>query len=351
MKIVTVVGARPQFVKAAIVSRSIRLKASEILVHTGQHYDLNMSDIFFQELAMPTPDYHLGIGSGNHGVQTGKMLEAIEKVLLREQPDLLLVYGDTNSTLAGALAAAKLHIPVAHVEAGLRSFNRLMPEEINRIMADHLATWLFAPTGTAVENLQKEGIFKEVHLIGDVMYDMFIQTAPLAAGRSRISEHLRLIPHEYYLLTLHRAENTDDPERLKAIINTLKETGLKIVFPVHPRTLHKLQEYGIGIEATNLIAIEPVGYFDMLQLELQAAAILTDSGGVQKEAYMAKVPCITFREETEWLETVKAGWNRLAGADPVAIGEALQLNWVSQDYPQLFGDGTAAQKVADIICQ
>jgi UDP-N-acetylglucosamine 2-epimerase len=348
-KIVTIVGARPQFVKAGVVSRALRRDFREILVHTGQHYDVNMSDIFFRDLEIPEPQYCLGVGSGSHGAQTGRMLEAIETVLQQERPDLVLIYGDTNSTLAGALAAAKLHIPVAHVEAGLRSFNRRMPEEINRILADHVSTWLFPPTATAVEHLRHEGITAGVHQVGDVMYDTFLFGSALVAERSRILESFDLGRKQYSLLTLHRAENTDDPERLTAIVNTLNETGQRIIFPVHPRTRQKLKELGAAIHTSGLTLVDPVGYFDMLNLELHAAVIFTDSGGVQKEAYMAKVPCITLRDETEWLETVTVNWNRLAGADPDAIRAALALDWVGADYPPLFGDGKAAQKIAHIL--
>ena len=348
-KIVTIVGARPQFVKAGVVSRALRRDFREVLVHTGQHYDVNMSDIFFRDLEIPEPQYYLGVGSGSHGAQTGKMLEAIETVLQQEAPDLVLIYGDTNSTLAGALAAAKLHIPVAHVEAGLRSFNRRMPEEINRVLADHVSTWLFPPTAAAVEHLRREGISAGVHLVGDVMYDTFRLGSALVPERSRILESLELTPGRYSLLTLHRAENTDDPTRLAAIINTLNETGRQIIFPVHPRTRQKLRELGPAVHTAGLSLIDPVGYFDMLNLELHAAVIFTDSGGVQKEAYMAKVPCITLRDETEWLETVTANWNRLAGANPDAIRAALALDWVGSEYPPLFGDGDAAGKITRIL--
>jgi len=349
MKIVTIVGARPQFVKAAAVSHSLRTKAEEILVHTGQHYDLQMSDLFFQELEIPTPNYHLGIGSGSHGAQTGKMLAEIEQVLERESPDLLLVYGDTNSTLAGALAAAKLQLPIAHVEAGLRSFNRRMPEEINRVMTDHLSTRLFAPTQTAVDNLQQEGIRTGVHLVGDVMYDIFLKLAKVAPTRSKILAEQNLIPQGYYLLTLHRAENTDDPMRLRAIMETLQQSGLPLVFPVHPRTKKQLAAMGIALASKQIKLLEPVGYFEMLNLELNAIAILTDSGGVQKEAYFAGVPCLTLREETEWVETVAAGWNRLVGADPKKLQAALKLDWVSESRPDLYGDGKAAELITEIL--
>lgn len=349
MKLLTVIGARPQFVKAAVVSRALRPRAVEILAHTGQHYDFNMSDIFFQELGLPQPDYALGIGSGPHGSQTGKMLEAVENVLLKEKPDALLIYGDTNSTLAGALAAAKLHVPVAHVEAGLRSFNRRMPEEINRVMADHLSTWLFAPTQTATQNLAAEGIRAGVHLVGDVMYDAFLLMSQTVQRHSRIVAEHRLAPRGYLLLTLHRAENTDDPARLGAIIDAVNQAEQPVVFPVHPRTAAKIREYGLTVNAAVVRMIEPVGYFDMLNLELHAKAVLTDSGGVQKEAYMAGVPCITLRDETEWVETVTARRNYLAGADPRAIQTALALEWVSPEQPALFGDGKAAERIVDLL--
>lgn len=349
MKVLTVVGARPQFVKAAMVSKALRRSVSEVLVHTGQHYDFNMSKVFFQELEMPEPDYNLEIGSGSHGAQTGKMLEALEAVMVKEDPALVLIYGDTNSTLAGALAAVKLHIPVAHVEAGLRSFNRKMPEEINRVMADHVSTWLLAPTETAIHNLTAEGIVKGVYLTGDVMYDAFLAASKVARERSGILTILGQTLGKYSLLTLHRAENTDDPKRLRAIIDTLNELDQPVIFPIHPRTRAKLKEFGIHLEGKALRLTEPVGYFDMLALELNACRIFTDSGGVQKEAYMAKVPCITLRDDTEWVETIAAGWNRLVGADPEAIKAAADLLWVGSDYPALFGDGNAAQKIVQII--
>lgn len=349
MKILTVIGARPQFVKAAVVSKALRKQAHEVLIHTGQHYDVNMSELFFKELEIPTPDYNLGIGSGNHGAQTGKMLEAIENVILKEQPEVMLIYGDTNSTLAGALAAAKLHIPVAHVEAGLRSFNRRMPEEINRVMADHVSTWLFAPTKTAVNNLKNEGVTQGVHLAGDVMYDLFLAMSKIAPLKSTILNTLGLKTKEFSLLTLHRAENTDNPQRLSLIINTLNDLKQKIVFPIHPRTKAKLAEHNIKINPETIKLIDPVGYFDMLSLELNPAMIFTDSGGVQKEAYMAKVPCITLRDETEWVETIEANWNKLVGADPDAIRDATKLNWVGKECPEIFGDGRAVEKITAII--
>ncbi len=348
MKVVTIVGARPQFIKAAPVHRLLRRRAEEILVHTGQHYDQRLSDVFFDELHLPHPDYHLGVGSKNHGAQTGEMLMKVEEVLEKVRPDVVLVYGDTNSTLAGALAAAKMHIPVAHVEAGLRSFNRRMPEEINRILTDHLSRWLFCPTQTAVQNLHREGIAKNVHLTGDVMLDAVLYNRKLAEERSRILEQLQLDPRSYLLVTLHRAENTDDLRRLKSIVAALNELSVSAVFPMHPRTRDRLRKVGLSIQNPLVKVIEPVGYLDMLQLEANAMKILTDSGGVQKEAFFLQVPVITLRDETEWIETVEQGANRLTGANKEAILEAVERFEV--DYTRVssvFGDGRAAERIVD----
>jgi UDP-N-acetylglucosamine 2-epimerase len=326
MKVVTVVGARPQFIKSAPVSRELRKVATEVLVHTGQHYDDNMSEVFFRDLELPEPDYNLGVGSGPHGVQTGEMLKRIEEVLVKEQPDYVVVYGDTNSTLAGALAAAKLHISVAHVEAGLRSFNRQMPEEINRLVTDHVSTLLFCPTKTAINNLASEGITKGVHLVGDVMYDALCHNIQIAERRSTILEHLKLRPKEYLLATVHRAENTDQPENLNNIVNAfveLTKSGQTVVFPVHPRTRNRLDTFGMN-DHSNLLMIDPISYLDMLILEKHARVILTDSGGVQKEAYWLQVPCVTLRNETEWVETVERGWNVLVGTDTEKIFRTIQ---------------------------
>lgn len=314
MKIVTIVGARPQFIKAAAVSRVLRQDVREVLVHTGQHYDDNMSQVFFDELEIPRPDYNLGIGSGGHGVQTGAMLAGIEEILLKEKPDRVLVYGDTNSTLAGTLAAAKLHIPVAHVEAGLRSFNRRMPEEINRVLTDHVADLLFCPSKTAVANLTAEGVHDGVHLVGDVMYEALMHAVTLANQKSDVLERLNLTPSSYALATIHRAENTDDPERLARLMAALQEVSCKmpVIFPVHPRTRGKLGPLAAG---GDLRLLDPQGYLDMVRLEAGASVILTDSGGIQKEAYWLRVPCVTLRDETEWVETVAQGWNVVAGAD------------------------------------
>jgi len=348
MKVLTVVGARPQFIKAAPVSRVIRKQGEEILVHTGQHYDKSMSDVFFDELHIPVPDYHLHVGSKSHGAQTGQMLEKIEEVLVKEKPDCVLVYGDTNSTLAGALAASKLHIPVAHVEAGLRSFNRRMPEEINRVLTDHVSEWLFCPTETAIRHLASEGITKGVHLVGDVMLDAVQYNSRLAHEKSSVLRDIGLEPGTFVLITLHRAENTDDPARLSEIIGAINELPLPAVFPLHPRTNNKLKAMNLSISNPNVRVIEPVGYLDMLQLEVNAKKILTDSGGVQKEAFFAKVPCITMRDETEWTETVELGTNVLVGANRDRILEAMEQFEVDfAQVPDVFGDGRAAEAIVE----
>lgn len=350
MKVVTVVGARPQFIKAAPVSRALRAVGEEILVHTGQHYDKSMSDVFFEELEIPVPEYHLHVGSLSHGAQTGDMLKKVEEVLLAEKPDALLVYGDTNSTLAGALAAAKLHIPVAHVEAGLRSFNRRMPEEVNRVLTDHISKWLFCPTDTPVKHLAKEGITEGVHIVGDVMLDAFIYNTQLAEGKAKVLNSVPVQAKSYALITLHRAENTDDPVRLKAIVDAINQLPIPAIFPLHPRTVGKLKESGLRITNDNVHVIDPVGYLDMIQLEFQAKLILTDSGGVQKEAFFAQVPCITMRDETEWVETVSYGANKLVGADTELILQAVSEFTVDFTHiPKVYGDGHAAEKLVEII--
>lgn len=324
MKIITVVGARPQFIKAAPVSRELRQRHTEVLIHTGQHYDDAMSAIFFRELEIPEPDVNLGVGSGPHGQQTGAMLARIEEILLVERPAWVLVYGDTNSTLAGALAAAKLHIPVAHVEAGLRSFNRRMPEEINRVLTDHISALLFCPTQTAVDNLAAEGITQGVHLVGDVMHEALLWAAERARTHSTILERLGVREKGYLLATVHRAENTDDPARLRAILDAFAALDEPIVFPIHPRTKARIETLGLKSKIANLKSIPPVGYLDMVQLEQSARMILTDSGGIQKEAYWLGVPCVTLRDETEWVETVETGWNVLAGAEKGRIVAAVR---------------------------
>lgn len=347
MKLLTVVGARPQFIKAAPVSRELRKVHREILVHTGQHYDYQMSEVFFKELDIPAPDYNLEVGSGSHGVQTGQMMIRLEEVVLKERPDCVLVYGDTNSTLAGALVASKLHIPVAHVEAGLRSFNKAMPEEINRVLTDHVSDLLFAPTDTATKNLAKEGITKGVHQVGDVMHDAVLYNFKIAEEKSDILKKLSLDPQKYLLATIHRASNTDDKDQLGAIIHGFSGIGEKIVFPLHPRTQGKIKELGLSEslrQAKNVHVIDPVGYLDMLILEKNARLILTDSGGVQKEAYFFKVPCITLREETEWVETVESGWNCLLQKYENLAVLVKQRN-APLEHPNLYGNGDSAEKI------
>jgi UDP-N-acetylglucosamine 2-epimerase len=365
MKIVTILGARPQFIKAAPVSKAIRdhnekeedPRITEVLMHTGQHYDHGMSQIFFDELDISEPDLNLGVGSGPHGWQTGQMLVRIEEVLLAEKPDFVVVYGDTNSTLAGALAAVKLRIPVAHVEAGLRSFNREMPEEHNRVLADHCSDLLFCPTQMAVDNLAREGIATGVHLVGDTMYDAVLQCAAIAQKRSTILEDLDLEPKTYLLTTIHRPYNTDIPENLRNIFQAFAEIGENIVFPVHPRTSKKIaaleSSFSQELVPGNTKIIEPVGYLDMLVLEENARLILTDSGGMQKEAYFFGVPCITLRPETEWLETVEAGWNVLGGSDTGSILAAYELLRGSSpgNRPTLYGDGRASLKILKYLVE
>lgn len=396
MKIVTIIGARPQFIKAAAVSRAIAAHnramrghdqispeigvvsqgihltphaahLTEIIIHTGQHYDEGMSSVFFWELEIPEPLYNIGIGSGPHGQQTGRMIEAIEKLLMTEKPDWVLVYGDTNSTLAGALAAAKLHIPVAHVEAGLRSFNRRMPEEINRVMTDHLSTLLFCPSQVAVDNLAAEGISSKrtpassrltpdaslltpnVIITGDVMADALQFAANKVDTNSDILNCLGLKPHHYLLATIHRAENTDSPARLGNIMSALSELAKRepVVLPLHPRTKKILGDNYTSLLAPNssLKIIEPVGYFDVIALARSSRVILTDSGGMQKEAYWLKVPCVTLRDETEWVETVETGWNVLTGADKKKISDTAQNFTPPAEHPSLYGDGQAAEKI------
>lgn len=350
MKIASVVGARPQFVKAAALSRALADSFDETLIHTGQHYDHNMSDVFFSELGIRPPAYNLGIGNGSHAEQTGKMLVGLEKIFNELRPSLVLVYGDTNSTLAGALAAAKIHIPVAHVEAGLRSFNRTMPEEINRVLTDHLSEWLFCPTNAAVENLAREGIQKNVYQVGDVMYDALLHNLAQARERSTILDALALQSGEYALATVHRAANTDDPVRMRSILDGFSQLDTCIVFPLHPRTRRLLPNYGLDLPP-NVTLLDPVGYLDMLMLEENAACILTDSGGMQKEAYLMGVRCITLREETEWVETVEAGWNKLVGADAEAIRLAYQTWFPERARQKLYGNGQAAQTICNILEQ
>ncbi len=359
MKLLTVIGARPQFIKAAVVSRAIAAfngrgagsrRMEEILVHTGQHYDDNMSAVFFQELCIPEPAHHLGVGSGPHGQQTGRMLEGLERVMQRERPDLVMVYGDTNSTLAGALAASKLGLPVAHVEAGLRSYNRTMPEEINRVVADHLSALLLCPTARAVKNLSCEGLVAGVHQVGDVMYDSLLFNLKQAGQQEEILSRLGLQPGRYGLATIHRADNTDRPAKLRALIATLGTLGLPVVLPLHPRTKAAMQ--AAGVEASEQVRlIPPASYYEMLILERHARIILTDSGGVQKEAFLLGVPCVTLRSETEWVETVEAGLNRVAGTEPDAILAAARafLEETPSTSIQPYGDGHAAEAIVQVL--
>lgn len=359
-KIVTIIGARPQFVKAAVVSQALNRAGmfEEIIVHTGQHYDENLSEIFFAELGIPEPAYHLGVGSGTHAVQTARMLEAIEGLLIRENPQAVLIYGDTNSTLAGALAAAKLRIPIAHVEAGLRSQNRDMPEEINRIVADHLSALLFAPTTGAVAQLQKEGIsMANICLVGDVMYDAALTYGSRSDAVSRVIETFTLRDSEYALCTVHRAENTDDESRLRAIIEVLNNVARKlpVILPLHPRTLSALKRIGLDRSVGEGIRLlPPLGYLDIIALQKNAAVIITDSGGVQKEAFFYRVPCVTLRNETEWKELVDLGWNRLADLNDVTgsirtILESIGRSGIQDVEP--YGRGDAADKIVQILSQ
>jgi len=349
MKIVSVVGARPQFIKAASVSKALRKEHHEVLIHTGQHYDFELSQLFFDELTIPEPDYNLEVGSASHGKQTSEMLKRIEQVLVKENPDFVLVYGDTNSTLAGALAAVKLHIPMAHIEAGLRSFDRKMPEEINRILTDHCSTLLFAPTETAVKNLKEEGLTDGVYFTGDVMYDTLLQCVDLSKN-SKILEQLDLKPKNYLLATIHRPSNTDNPVNLKNILVAFSEVKEPIVFPVHPRTKKFIREQGLANKIKdNIIFTKPRGYIEFICLEKNAKMILTDSGGVQKEAYILRVPCITLRETTEWVETVEDGWNVLVGSEREKIIKAVEGFEPKRKQRDVFGNGKASERIYETL--
>ena len=340
--LLNVVGARPQFVKAAPVSHALKAaNIREVLVHTGQHFDPAMSDVFFDELEIPTPAYNLEVAGLGHGAMTGRMLEKLEQVMQTEKPSLVVIYGDTNSTVAAALAAAKLHIPVAHVEAGLRSFNRRMPEEINRVVSDHLSALLFCPTKLAVQNLNAEGITKGIHAVGDVMFDSTIAAIRRSESQSQIMTRLRLQPTAYAVCTIHRAENTDDPQRFAKLLAWLGKSGgdQPIIMPVHPRTRKRLDEN--SSKPAQLRLIDPLGYLDMTQLMHHAAAVFTESGGLQKEAYFHKVPCVTLRDETEWVETIDAGWNRL---------------WTTNSYKPRreiteYGAGDSAKLIVEVLAQ
>jgi len=343
MKVLSVVGARPQFVKASVVSRALRERHQEIILHTGQHYDDEMSKVFFDIMNIPEPDYNLEIGSGPHGWQKARMLEGIEITIQKEKPDWLLVYGDTNSTLAGALAAAKLHVPIAHVEAGLRSFNMAMPEEVNRRLTDHISTLLFCPTQTAVDNLHNEGILQGIHVVGDVMYDAAMEYSQLDTD---VLERNNLEPKKYLMLTIHRPANTDNTQNLKNIMGSLE--GRNVIFPAHPRTVNIMKERGIQLPE-GIQLIKPVDYVESLALIKNASKLLTDSGGMQKEAYFFGTPCITLREETEWVETIELGWNILTGANPKKIEDAVVNFAPSGERPDIYGDGKASQKIVEIM--
>ncbi len=382
MKVLSIVGARPQFIKAAVVSKELRrIGGVQLLVHTGQHYDVNMSEVFFRELELPEPDYYLGVGSGRHGEQTARMLTGIEEVLLQEDPDLVIVYGDTNTTLAGALAPVKLHIPVAHVEAGLRSFNRQMPEEINRIVADHCSDLLFCPTETAVQNLAREGFHHTVSAVdfdsnhqssiinhrsqaplvihvGDVMLDLAREAQDRLDGATDLLARHGLKPREYILATIHRAANTDDPDNLRNILEAMRQMGArgwKVLFPIHPRTRKAMEKTGLlgMVDTETIIASDPVSYMEMIALESNARLLLTDSGGVQKEAYFFGVPCVVAREETEWTELVEIGWNRIAGARTesiLATAEGiLNEDFATKPRPDFYGDGRAAARIVGAL--
>jgi len=359
MKILTIIGARPQFIKAASLSRYLKkmpdIDVKEIILHTGQHYDSNMSEEFFSELDIPTPDYNLQVGSDTPARQTAKMMMGIEDIVLKEWPDFILIYGDTNSTIAGALVGAKLHIPIAHVEAGLRSYDQEMPEEINRLVSDAISTILFCPTQTAVNNLKREGITKGVYTVGDIMFETYLYYKDKAQKNSKISNKLNLKPKEFILCTIHRASNTDNIENLKNIFIGLINSKEIIILPLHPRTKEKinqnesLKKY-IG---QNIRIIDPIGYFDMIHLEANAKKIVTDSGGVQKEAYFNKVPCITLRENTEWVETIEEGVNKLVGVNPKKIKEAINnFHPLPKNYSKsLYGDGRTSEKIIKILNQ
>jgi UDP-N-acetylglucosamine 2-epimerase (non-hydrolysing) len=350
MKVLSIVGARPQFIKAFVVSRELRPAHREVLVHTGQHYDEEMSDVFLDELGMPEPDYNLGVGSATHGRQTAAMLESIETVIEDETPDVVLLYGDTNSTLAGATACAKMDPIVAHVEAGLRSYNCEMPEEINRVLTDHASDLLFPPSESAAETLEQEGINEGVHVVGDVMYDAILWARDIAKSESGILERIGLAETEFVLSTVHRAGNTDNQERLEAIIDGLSNASLPVVLPVHPRTENHLKEYGMWERATSEIEIiDPVGYLNFVRLIDTSERVATDSGGVQKEAFYLDTPCVTMRDETEWVETVESGWNVLVGADRRAISDELSMERNLSDKPTPYGEGSAAENIVKIL--
>ena len=348
MRIVTVVGNRPQFVKAAAVSRLLREQADELIVHTGQHYDDELSRVFFEELSVPAPDRELDAGGGTNTAQTARILGALEPVLAELSPSLVLVYGDTNSTLAGALAASQAGIPTGHVEAGMRSFDRSMPEELNRVLTDHASELLLCSTETAMANLEREGVGGESHLVGDVMADVSLAFRDIAEERSQILDQLGLEPGSYLVVTAHRAGNVDRPERLEALVALLEALPQPVVLPMHPRTRERLTAAGLMDRLDGIKVIPPLGYLDFMKLARHARAVLTDSGGVQKEAYLLGVPCVTLRNTTEWVETVEAGWNTLVDLDPAAALAALERR-PPEDRPELYGGGHAAERVCEVL--
>jgi UDP-GlcNAc3NAcA epimerase len=348
MKICSIVGARPEFIQATMVSRAIREKHQEILVHTGQHYDNSLSQSFFEELEIPSPDYNLEVGSGSHARQTGMIMMRLEEVLLDEQPDVVILRGDTNSTIASALTASKLQILIAHIEAGERSHNRSMPEEINRLVTDRLADIHFCASRKAMDHLGSEGIRDSVYWVGDVMLDAMFYYRPIARRRSNILERLNLASKDYCLVTVHRAANTDEPERIKNIVEILNEAPDIIVFPLHPRTSKALDKSQCRLKK-HVRLIEPVGYLDMLMLEEHARLIATDSGGVQREAYFLGIPCLTLRDETEWTETVETGWNAVVGTNPDQVLGAWKDFTPPHEHPPILGEGIASQRIAHIL--
>jgi len=348
MRIVTVVGNRPQFVKAAAVARLLRERADELIVHTGQHYDDDLSRVFFEELSIPAPDRELNAGGGTNTAQTARILGALEPVLEELRPSLVIVYGDTNSTLAGALAASQAGIPVGHVEAGMRSFDRSMPEELNRVLTDHASDLLLCSTETAMRNLEHEGVRGESHLVGDVMADVSLAFRDIAEERSKILGDLGLEPGSYLVVTAHRAGNVDRPERLEALVSLLEALPAPVVLPLHPRTRERLTAAALMDRLDAIKRVPPLGYLDFMKLARHARAVLTDSGGVQKEAYLLGVPCVTLRDTTEWVETVEAGWNTLVDLDPAAALAALERR-PPEDRPELYGGGHAAERVCEVL--
>lgn len=350
MRIISIVGARPQFIKLAPLTKKLRRYHNEKIIHTGQHFDQNMSDFFFKDLSLPTPDFHIGISTGSHAQQTANILFETEKYLIKEKPDVIIVFGDTNTTLAGSLAASKLHIPIIHIEAGLRSFNKKMPEEINRVVTDHISDYLFAPTKTAVKNLKEEGLYKKTFLTGDVMVESIKMIFKKAARNIRIIDTLDLRAKDFSLLTLHRPYNVDDPLRLSFLLKNLNQLDQPTIFPIHPRTRKSLNAIEGDYKSLyrNISFIEPLGYLDFITLQSKANRIITDSGGMQKEAYILKKPCITLRTETEWVETVESGWNLLLSAEEDSFIERITNFSPPKDYQNLFGENVA-EKMVELI--